>query len=191
MIPGEQYALFRTRFLLAAQLADIRERDYREELWDKVTPALAAQIASVEHSLVDWEDLSDTLLSTDINLREKAVHLLAAPRGPTAQLGVAVRARNPVGQFAAATSYLRGPTPAPNNTRNLDRASTAPRVSLAPEARRSATPANPEHSGDTCYNCGKLGHRANVCPTPKGSLAELDEAEEEILDNTVSGNVDS
>ncbi|KAG9242576.1 hypothetical protein BJ878DRAFT_162910 [Calycina marina] len=194
MNPGEQYALFRTRFLLATQQAETREIDYREELWDKAIPALAAQVASVEHSLTDWEDLSDTLLSTDINLKEKAIHFLVSPRGPAAQISASAttaRPRNPVGQFANAASYLRGPPPVLPSVPKFDRASNASRVSAAPKARRSATPANPEHSGDTCYNCGKLAHRANVCSIPRNFLAELDEAEEEILNNVVSRNEDS
>ena len=65
----ESFAQFRTQFLLLAQESHLRPEDYRDELWDKVTPALQTALVAIEADLITYEQLLDRLLLTDSNLR--------------------------------------------------------------------------------------------------------------------------
>jgi hypothetical protein len=46
---SKAFAQFRTRFLLLAHESHLRPKDYREELWDKITSALGTAIAAIEY----------------------------------------------------------------------------------------------------------------------------------------------
>jgi hypothetical protein len=46
---SEAFAQFQTRFLLLAHESHLRPKDYREKLWDKITPALGTAIAAIEY----------------------------------------------------------------------------------------------------------------------------------------------
>jgi hypothetical protein len=46
---SEAFAQFRTCFLLLAHESYLRPKDYCEELWDKITPALGTAIAAIEY----------------------------------------------------------------------------------------------------------------------------------------------
>jgi hypothetical protein len=66
---SEAFAQFRTRFLLLAHKSYLRPKDYRKELWDKITPALDTAIAAIEYQLIIYNQLADCLLAADINIR--------------------------------------------------------------------------------------------------------------------------
>ena len=65
----EPFAQFWTRFLLLAHESHLRPKDYRDELWHKITPALRTAVTTVEAQIVSYDQLANCLLSTDINLR--------------------------------------------------------------------------------------------------------------------------
>jgi hypothetical protein len=66
---SEAFAQFRTRFLLLAYKSYLRPKDYREELWDKITAVLSTAIAAIEYQLITYDQQADCLLATDINIR--------------------------------------------------------------------------------------------------------------------------
>jgi Zinc knuckle len=175
---SEAFAQFRTRFLLLAHESHLRQEDYRDELWNKITPALGIAVAAVEAQMATYDQLADCLLSTDINLRwlsrstPKSELLTGTPK--------ARRDRNQAGQFLPTSSALRiGTSPALDRLHDHSSSSSpnaARSGTIALPTRRSATPAlNPEHAGDTCHNCGKVGHRSPNCTLPRAPRLELKE----------------
>jgi hypothetical protein len=66
---SEAFAQFQTCFLLLAHKSYLRPKDYRKELWDKITPVLNTVIAVIEYQLITYNQLANCLLATDINIR--------------------------------------------------------------------------------------------------------------------------
>jgi hypothetical protein len=181
---SETFAQFRTRFLLLAHESHLRLEDYRDELWNKITPALGTAIAAVEAQMVTYDQLADCLLSTDINLK------WLSRSKPKAELPTdtpkARRERNQAGQFLPVRAFPLEGTPSLALDRSNDRSSSTPSPSLTARSgtaalpgRRSNTPAlNPNHASDTCFSCGKVGHRSpdcNLLRAPRADLKELQE----------------
>jgi hypothetical protein len=160
----------------------LRLEDYRDKLWDKVTPTLQTALVAIEADLITYEQLSDRLLSTDSNLRWLARN---APRAPAANTPTA-RSRNQAGQFLPVSSAPRVGTFSPALDRSYDRSSSIPPTAIrsgasAPPVRRSTTPAlNPKHASDTCHNCGKVGHHLPDCLLPRAPRVDLKELQEPL-----------
>jgi hypothetical protein len=184
----ESFAQFRTQFLLLAQESHLRPEDYRDELWDKITPTLQTALVAIEADLITYEQLSDRLLSTDSNLRWLTRN---APKAPVANTPTA-RNRNRAGQFVPTRSDRV-------DTLALDRSYDRSHSSVLPTAvrsgasatpiRRSNTPAlNPNHAGDTCHNCGKVGHRSPDCSLLRAPRTELKELQEPLSSDSESEN---
>jgi hypothetical protein len=177
---SEAFAQFRTRFLLLAHESHLRPEDYRDELWHKITPALGTAIAAVEAQLITYDQLADCLLSTDINIR------WLTPKAAPASTSTARRDRNQAGQFTPTSSAHRASTlplaweqPYDRSTPSSSSSAAARSGTAALPTRRSTTPAlNPAHAGDTCFNCGKVGHRSPDCPLPRAPRTELKELQE-------------
>jgi hypothetical protein len=176
---SEAFAQFRTRFLLLAHKSHLHPEDYRDKLWHKITPALGTAIATVEAQLITYDQLADCLLFTDINIR-----WLTPKTAPATSTSAARRDRNQAGQFTPTSSAHRASTlplaweqPYNRSTPSSSSSSAAARSGTAAlPTRRSTTPAlNPAHAGDTCFNCGKVGHRSPDCPLPRAPRTELKE----------------
>jgi hypothetical protein len=176
---SEAFAQFRTRFLLLAHKSHLRPEDYRDELWHKITPALGTAIAVVEAQLITYDQLADCLLSTDINIR-----WLTLKTAPAMSTSTARRDRNQAGQFIPTSSAHRASTlplaweqPYDRSTPSSSAAARSGTAALP--TRRSTTPAlNPAHAGDTCFNCGKVGHCSPDCPLPRAPRTKLKELQE-------------
>lgn len=178
MLPTEEFVQFRTRFLLLAHEAQLSIEQYRDELWEKITPTLGIAAAAIEPQMDTYDTLSDSLLSIDINLRWLKRQELAQKRIPSTSSSL--RSRNTTGKFLS-------PQISSNFERStLDRstpfASIRPPSRTAPPNHRSPTPmANPDHANDTCFTCNKVGHRSSFCPQRASTeLNEINELEEEL-----------
>jgi hypothetical protein len=181
MTSSETFAQFRTRFLLLAHESHLRPEEYRTELWYKISPALQTASLAVEPLLPTYNELANHLLATDSNMRWVA---RTAPRVPTSSS--TARNRNQAGQFLPVRSAPREGTPSLALDRPYNRSSS----SLQPAVRSgaSATPArrlttltlNLDHAGDTCHNCGKVGHRAPDCTLPRAPRTDLKEFQEPL-----------
>jgi hypothetical protein len=84
---SEAFAQFRTRFLLLAHESHLRPKDYREELWDKITPALSTAIAAIEYQLITYDQLANCLLAININIRWLAPKTALTARRNQSQAG--------------------------------------------------------------------------------------------------------
>jgi hypothetical protein len=171
---SEAFAQFRTRFLLLAHKSHLRPKDYCEELWDKITPALGTAIAAIEYQLITYDQLADCFLTTDINIRWLAPMTSLAARCNRSQAGQSF-----LTSFAHRTLPLAWEQPYDRITPS---SSSSPAVRFGTAAlpiRRLTTPAlNAAHVGNTCFNCGKLGYRLPDCPLPRAPCAELKELKE-------------
>ena len=126
--------------------------------------------------MVSYDQLANCLLSTDINLR------WLSQSTPKAVVNTTRWERNRAGQFVPTALALKADPSPLALERTYDRTSTSPSSSLkptVPAVRRSTTPAfNPDHTNDTCFNCGQLGHRSPDCPAlcaPRTQIKELQE----------------
>ena len=172
----EAFSQFRTRFLLLAHESHVRPEDYRDELWNKITPALGIAVAAVEAQMVTYDQLADCLLSTDINLRWLGRNAPKAER--PSPLPAARQHRNQAGQFLPTSSAMRVSSAIaldrPHDHSSSSPPSTVRSGTTATPTRRSTT-LNPDHAMDTCYNCSKIGHRSPDCPLPRAPRVELKE----------------
>jgi hypothetical protein len=178
MLSSETFAEFRTRFLLLAQESQLPTKFYREELFQKITPELGYQITPLQNLLITYDQLSDTLLSTDTGNRWFLSKSALSKRTSNA-LSIS---RNPAGRFTpAANPVIRS-----SSTPFAQRAGT-PGVSF-----QASTPNLPyaDHSKETCWTCGKSGHRSPECSqskAPRHDLKELDEQEDELSEEEALG----
>ena len=126
--------------------------------------------------MVTYDQLANCLLSTDINLR-----WLSPPK---AVVNTTRCERNRAGQFVPTASVLKADPSPLALERSYDRTSTSPSFPISskptvPAVRRSTTPAlNPDHTNDTCFNYGQLGHRSPDCPAPRAPRTQLKELQE-------------
>ena len=136
-----------------------------------------------------YDQLANCLLSIDINIRWLNYSTLKA--APPIDIPKACQ-QNQAGQFLLIRSFPCDRTPSslaldrPNDRSTSTSPSLAMRSGTATLPTRRSPPLNPDHSGDTCYNCGKLGHRSPDCPLPRAPRTELKELQE--LPNSDSEN---
>jgi hypothetical protein len=174
---SEAFAQFRTCFLLLAHKSHLRPKDYYDKLWHKITPALNTIIAVVKAQLITYNQLANCLLSTDINIR------WLTPKAAPASTSIACRDRNQTGQFTPTSSAHRAGTLPLTWEQPYNRSTPSSSLSAAARSgtavlptRRLTTPAlNPAHTGDTYFNCRKVGHYSPNCSLPRASRTELKE----------------
>jgi len=156
---GETYAEFRVRFLLAAEKAQVRLPQRREDLPFRISAELRRHIAVIKADLPTFRDLSDRLVQLDVELRliateeleKRSKRLYKAPERP-----------------------LSSSNPRQVNGQYSKPVGDSPRISIPSEEALRASSQRPSNATDSrdwtkiqCYNCHEYGHGVRACPQPR------------------------